>query len=395
MTSAAQYIRAEEQPLLSHVCHEETCHSSNSHRGGSVLFLSMLLLFAAAAVEIAGTALSGSLLLIADVAHLASDLSALSISFAASYFSAKPPSARWSYGFHRAEIIFAVLGVLVIWGYSGFLVWTAVHRLMSSDPRDLGDTKWMAIAASASLAIVALVGVLLHGQSLFSVHHIFGGIFKSGREGGVGHVHYARGGPSPLDSAASPRHSHGSSGSYCVHPRPIGLLQSLVVVLVALAIHFRPAWPFLSPLASHWHQVDPAAALAVLLLVLPATVSLLTGNVAVLMEATPPGVSPDTVKGDLLQIASVTEVHDLHVWSVAVNLRALSVHLVAEAEPGQQGRVQREVLEQAQEILLARHAIDHTTIQARPAPLRSAPPLPAPPRPAPPRPRPAPGPPRR
>eukprot|EP00741_Cyanophora_paradoxa_P001895 tig00000523_g1835.t1 len=205
------------------------------------------------AVEISGTVLSSSLLLLADVAHLASDLSALSISFAASYFSAKPPSARWSYGFHRAEIIFALLGVLVIWGYSGVLV-------------------------------------------------------------------------------------------------------------------------------------DPAAALAVLLLVLPATVSLLTGNVAVLMEATPPGVSPDTVKGDLLQIASVTEVHDLHVWSVAVNLRALSVHLVAEAEPGQQGRVQREVLEQAQEILLARHAIDHTTIQARPAPPRPAPGPPRPPRarPAPP-----------
>lgn len=107
-----------------------------------------------------------------------------------------------------------------------------------------------------------------------------------------------------------------------------------------------------------WRWADPVASIAIGLLVVYSSWSLLKETVGVLMESAPAGIDVDEVRDSLLDVAGVEEVHDLHVWTITSGMVSLSAHLVA---PGASERAA--VLKAARKALHERFGIAHVTLQ--------------------------------
>jgi cobalt-zinc-cadmium efflux system protein len=125
------------------------------------------------------------------------------------------------------------------------------------------------------------------------------------------------------------------------------LLGSVAVIIGALLIRFT---------GLTW--IDPVLGALIGLWVLPRTWTLLRASVNVLMEGTPEGLNLDVLRADLAALPGVTEVHDLHVWSVTSGEHNLTAHLVV---PGPQEGLLARVHEVAE-----RHGIEHSTVQLEP-----------------------------
>ncbi len=127
--------------------------------------------------EVVGGIYANSLAVLTDAAHLLSDLAGFLISIFALWLASIEPTSTLSFGFHRAEILGALLSVLLIWLMTGILVYEAVFRVRN--PEDV-DGKLMFIVAGAGLVVNVIMGLILassgHGHS-------------HGLGGGHGHSH--------------------------------------------------------------------------------------------------------------------------------------------------------------------------------------------------------------
>ena len=99
------------------------------------MWRALLLTFAFAIVEAVSGWWSGSLALMSDAGHMFSDSSALALAALAAWIAHRPPSARHSYGFARAEVIAALLNsvamlLVIIW-----IAVEAVSRLRATPCR--------------------------------------------------------------------------------------------------------------------------------------------------------------------------------------------------------------------------------------------------------------------
>lgn len=108
--------------------------------------------------EIVGGLLANSLAIMTDAAHLLSDLAGFLISIFALWLATRPATSRLSFGFHRAEILGALISVLLIWVLTGILVYEACWRL--AHPEDV-DGKIMFIVATCGLVVNFTMGMIL------------------------------------------------------------------------------------------------------------------------------------------------------------------------------------------------------------------------------------------
>ena len=163
--------------------------------------------------EIIGGIIANSLAIMTDAAHLLSDLAGFLISIFALWLATRPATSRLSFGFHRAEIIGALLSVLLIWVLTGILVYEACWRMVH--PEDV-DGKIMFIVAVCGLAVNFAMGLILiqsgHG-------HSHGGLPGADDHG---HSHSHGGKPKPkkskkraaLTDGGDHGHSHGGDGAH-------------------------------------------------------------------------------------------------------------------------------------------------------------------------------------
>ncbi|KAG3175288.1 hypothetical protein PC128_g17839 [Phytophthora cactorum] len=145
--------------------------------------------------EVVGGFLAGSLAIMADAAHLLSDVAAFCISLLAIWMSMRPVTNRLTFGFQRTEVIGAVTSVLVLWALTGVLVYAAVNRFiecLEPNPTEHVDGKLMFVVACIGLLVnIVLMQILGHG-------HSHGG-------GAHGHSH---------NGADSHGHSHGGGNAH-------------------------------------------------------------------------------------------------------------------------------------------------------------------------------------
>ncbi|EAL65581.1 hypothetical protein DDB_G0283629 [Dictyostelium discoideum AX4] len=307
--------------------------------------------------EIVGGYFANSLAIMTDAAHLLTDIGAMFLSLFAMWISQHPPTSSMSFGFHRAEILGALVSVLMIWALTGVLVYEAIQRILY--PPDAVDGKIMFIIASCGLFINIIDAIILHWGS--------GGHGHS-HGGGHGHSHGIGGGTQKKKSKKNRLLNNqgqdiedlgGENGknkkgvrNINVHSAYIHVLgdcfQSIGVMVASCIIWVHP----------HWKIADPITTLIFSVIVLGTTIKLLRESLGVLMEGVPPEIDVSEVKGDLSEIEGVTEVHDLHIWSITLGRPALSVHLtiLPTIDP-------EEILSIANKILLEDYEINHTTIQ--------------------------------
>lgn len=117
------------------------------------------------AIEVVGGVISGSLALISDAIHMLTDFSGFLVSFVSICISKKSPSKRLSYGYHRAEIIGALISVLMIWIFTVWIVWEGVDRVINQNYQI--DGLFMGITAFIGLLANILMGKILHSHVIF------------------------------------------------------------------------------------------------------------------------------------------------------------------------------------------------------------------------------------
>ena len=257
-------------------------------------------------VEAAGGFYIGSLAIMSDAAHLLADCAGFAIALVGLYVAQKPTTLKYTYGYQRAEIIGAVMSVLLLWLLTGIIVYQAVLRVLH--PTEVNG-KYMFFIASFGLGVNLIMGFVLmqsgHG-------HSHGGIPHTSDHG------HAHGGEHDHDE-------HGDSGSGSIAVRSAFIhvigdaLQSFGVMIAAGLIWFDP----------DWRLADPICSFVFGLIVLATTPGILQQAFKILLNAAPSNVSKQ-VYSALLAINCIDDIHDLHLWPLdASGKLALTVHIVA------------------------------------------------------------------
>ena len=255
--------------------HHDHSHVSG-HHGRDVLLLPLLLTAGFAVVEALGGWLTGSLALLGDAGHMASDAAALALAWLGAWLSRKPANARHTYGFLRAEVLVALLNTLIMLGVVVAIVLEAIERMQSPQP-----------VAASGVMLIAFVGLLIN---LVVARHLHRG-------------------QSTINHRAALLHVMGD------------LLGSVAALTAGAVIYF-----------TGWTMIDPLLSLFIALLILVSTLRLLREVVHMLMEGVPAHLDLDTIRQRLMANAGVEDVHHLRVWSLSSQVTALSAHVVVGQE---------------------------------------------------------------
>ncbi len=289
--------------------HGHVLTATGRHRGrlGAVLAITVGI----AVAEVCGALVSGSLVLLADAAHMAADAAGVGLSLLAAYVATRPATDRATFGYARAEILAATVNALLLLGMAVFIGVEAARRLAA--PTEV--TPGLMIV----FGVVALAG---NGVSLFLLRH------------GQAESMNVRG--AFLEVASD------TFGAIAV----IG--TGIVVAATGSTL------------------ADPIASLAVAVLIVPRAWRLLRDAVDVLLEASPRGIDLTEVRTHLTALDGVVGVHDLHAWTITSGLPVLSAHVVVDPGVLANGR-SAAMLDALQACLHGHFDVGHSTFQLEPA----------------------------
>ena len=289
--------------------HDHGVSAAGANRGRLLTVLAMTSLVLVA--EVIGGLLTGSLALLADAGHMFTDVAGLGLAILAITFAAKPPSAQRTYGYFRLEILAAVVNGMLLFGVAVLILVEAWRRF--SSPPDVASGEMLAFAAVGLAANLVSLLLLRRGAA----------------------------------------HSLNVKGAYL---EVLGdLLGSVAVIAAAVIIT-----------TTGWNYADPIASVAVALMILPRTWTLLREAVDVLLEATPKGLDLADVRRHIVETDGVVDAHDLHVWTITSGMPVLSVHVVvddAALANGGSGRI----LDRLGDCLADHFDVEHCTFQLEPA----------------------------
>ena len=263
--------------------------------------------FTVLVVEVVGAAFTGSLALLADAGHLATDVLGLAAALGAAVLARRPPSTRRTFGLGRAEVLAAALNAVILLGVGGAVAVQAVRRLM--EPVGVPGAPLLVLGAIGLAGNLVALAVLAGGD----------------------------------------RASLNLRGALL---EVAGDVLGSVAVLAAAAV----------VVTTGWERADPVASLVITALIVPRAVMLLRDAGHVLLEGAPAGLDTDAVRAALLDVPGVTDVHDLHIWTITSGSRSLSAHLVVDGAPAV-GCGEKSVLDAAAGVLGRRFGLMHSTLQ--------------------------------
>ncbi len=282
---------------------------TGQHRGP--LATVMIISASIAVAEVIGTVVTGSLVLLADAAHMAADVAGVGLSLLAVYFAARPATAQRTFGYARAEILAAMANALLLLGMATFIIIEAIRRLMSPPAVSSGLLVVFGVIALAANA-VSLV-VLRRGQA--ESLNVRGAFLEVGAD----------------------------------------TLGAVAVIVTGVLIA-----------TTGFVRADPIASLVVGILIVPRTWRLLREAIDVLLEASPKGIDLTEVRRHMTELAGVREVHDLHAWTITSGVPVLSAHIVVDPAVLADGRSPI-ILDKLQDCLRGHFDVEHSTFQLEPA----------------------------
>jgi cobalt-zinc-cadmium efflux system protein len=216
---------------------------------------------------------SHSLALIADAGHNLGDVLGLVMAWGANYLAKRPPTAHRTYGWRRTSIMAALFNAVFLLLAVGAISWEALRRLNRGDVVDPGVVIW-----------VAAGGVVINGITAW--------LFMAG-------------GKSDLNIRSAFLHMAADAG----------ISAGVVVAGIAISL-------------TGWMWLDPATSIAINVIIVIGTWSLLRESFNLATDAVPEKVNLVAVREYLSQLPDVSAVHDLHIWAMSTTEIALTAHLV-------------------------------------------------------------------
>ena len=279
--------------------------SASRHKGSLKWALAMTGTFLV--VEVVGGLWTGSLALLADAAHMATDVGGLFMALVAVRFAERPATPQMTYGYVRTEVLSAMANAVVLLVVTVFVLREAWARL--SEPIEILGGPMLAVAVAGLIVNLISMRMLRAGS----------------------------------------KESLNLKGAY--FEVLADMLGSVGVILAALVV-----------MLTGWTIADPIIGAAIGLFIVPRTWILLKSALRILLEGAPAHVDSGLLRQRLIDVPGVVDVHDLHVWTLTSGLDAMSGHLVVDdmARAG-------EVLAAARDAMHEDFGITHATIQSEDA----------------------------
>jgi cobalt-zinc-cadmium efflux system protein len=284
-------------------------HSHAPLTGRKALGIAFAVTSAFLVLELLGGILTNSLALLSDAGHMLSDVSALALSLLAIWLAGHRHTPGRTFGYHRVEIVAALVNGVTLGAVSLYIFWEAAQRF--SDPPEVESAPMLAIAV-AGLSANALSAFLL-----------------------------SRAGHSHLNVRSAFLHVLGDA---------LGSVGAIVAGILMLSLG--------------WYLADPLISVITGVIILVAGVRITREALGIVLEFAPKHVDVRLLRSALQSLDGVTDVHDLHVWTITSDFVALSVHVRVRAGTDTAMLVQR-----ATHTLAETFGIAHATIQPEPEPL--------------------------
>ena len=277
---------------------------SGASRTQSVLRFSLVATLAYVAVTFVAGLRAHSLALLSEAGHNASDFLALLLSFAAVYFQSRPASNSKTFGYQRAGVLAAFINAATLIVISIWIAIEAVHRL--SAPVAVQPMLMMYVAAA---------GVLMNGV----IAALLWGVAKD------------------VNMRSAFIHMAGDT------------LSTAAVTAGGAGI-----------LLTGQNWIDPILSLVIAALILWSSLGIVRETLNILLEGTPRGCSLPEIRSSMEAVQGVVDVHDLHVWCLGSQSRALACHVtIADIPPSESACI----LVNLNHVLRHHFQISHSTIQ--------------------------------
>src|SRR5437660_5518951 len=287
-----------------HDHHHSHNHDHSHGMAGRTLRLAFFLTIIILLAEIVGGVLANSLALLSDAGHVVTDLFALGLAWFAAAQSERPSNERKTFGYHRVGILAALVNATTLIIIALVIIWEAIQRFQHPEP-----IQPLVMFASAIVGIVInlYIGFGLRKEEdninvRASVLHVFGDV---GASAGV-------------------------------------IIAGIIILLTG------------------WTIVDPILSVGIAALIGVGAWQILGETTNILLEAVPRSVCITNLVRDMNAVEGVRDVHDLHVWSIASNMNALSCHVLIDNIPTS---ASSSILQELTTLLKEQYQIVHSTIQ--------------------------------
>ncbi|GAB4546736.1 MAG: cation diffusion facilitator family transporter [Anaerolineales bacterium] len=282
--------------------------------------LSMILTAAILVAEVIGGFWTGSLALLSDAAHVFMDIFALALSYLALRLSALPADDRHTYGFHRLEVVAALINGVTLGAIAIEIFSESWKRWFNPEP-----------IKSVEMLVIAVIGLVVNLVVAFVL-------------GRHAHEHEHEG-----EEGAEAHEEAEDLNVRSAYLHVLGDAISSVGVIVAAALIWFTGWTWLDPLMSVFIGV----------LIVVSSWRVLKSSLHILVEGVPEHLSVEKIGQSMAGVAGVLDVHDLHVWSICSGHIALSAHvLTADEKITANDGVMTELKNR-----LKKFGIEHVTIQ--------------------------------
>ena len=271
------------------------------------LWLSLMITIIFTIIEFTGGIISNSLALLSDSFHMLSDVLALGLSMVAIYFSSKPPTKNYTYGFLRLEIIVAFLNGLALIVISLGIMYEGIMRIIH--PRSIESGIMIIIAIIGLITNILLTIILMVSQK---------------KENNIN-----------IQSALW--HFIGD------------LLNSLGIIVAFVLIRL-----------TEWNIIDPIISIVISVIILRGGYKIIKNASKVLMERIPDRFDTDEIMTDMKNIEGVIDIHEFHLWSVTTNQSSLSAHVVLSDE---YIRSPYATINKVSDLLKEKYGLEHVTLQ--------------------------------
>ncbi|MFF2271028.1 cation diffusion facilitator family transporter [Agromyces sp. NPDC058136] len=288
-------------------------HAATANR--TRLWVAIAIIGAFVIVQVVGGLLSGSLALLADAGHMASDLIGLVVALVAAFVAARPATDRQTYGFRRAEVFGALINGVILIVVAVSVTIGAIGRLISGAEGEAHEVQ------GGMMLVIALVGLAANIAAML--------VLRGGAKDSIN-----------------------LRGAYLeVLGDTIG---SALVIVAAIVIIF-----------TGWSAADPIASLGIAVLIVPRALSLLRDVVRVLSEGAPAETDVAEIREHILRTPGVVAVHDVHVWQITSGQPVFTAHVEVEPEVFETGRTGA-LLDELGGCLSEHFDVAHSTFQLEP-----------------------------
>jgi cobalt-zinc-cadmium efflux system protein len=271
---------------------------------GWILRISLVATLLFTAFEVFAGLRAHSLALLSDAGHNFTDAIALLLAAIGLYLQSKPADQVKTYGYQRAGVIAAFLNATTLVIIALFIFWEAIGRILRPEPINDVVMLWVACAA-----------LVLNASIVFALNS---------------------GGKSDINIRAAVVHMMGDA------------VGALAIIGGALAIRFTGVT-----------YVDPVLSIILGLFIIYTAWDIIQESLNILLEGLPRGIQLKEVTNAMSSVEGVLDVHDLHIWSLASSIHALSSHVLIEDMPPSASNA---ILKKINDVLCG-FGIHHTTIQ--------------------------------